>query len=165
MRDPETLTAAIKLVWQEKPEARLIAIGTARSAYIWAAPELDDDRLQVLDDVDDTLLLRAYHAASIAILSLHDAVANNALLEAMACGLPVVASDVGGVREYLGEEAGLIVPPWNPEALAEAILALLDDPVARRRMGRAARERTLDLDHRVAAQRLTEVYRKVRAMG
>jgi glycosyltransferase involved in cell wall biosynthesis len=64
-----------------------------------------------------------------------------ALGEAMAMEKPVAATDVGGVRELAGE-AGLIVPARNPEALAQAMLALMQaTPEARASQGRAARER------------------------
>jgi len=62
------------------------------------------------------------------------------ILEAMAVGLPAVASRVGGIPEVVAEgETGLLVPPRDPGALAAAIDQLLADPAARERMGRAAR--------------------------
>jgi glycosyltransferase involved in cell wall biosynthesis len=70
------------------------------------------------------------------------------LLEAMGSGLPVVATDVGGVRAALGEgasAAGLSVPPDRPEALAEAILRLDRDPGLRERLASAALERARSL--------------------
>jgi glycosyltransferase involved in cell wall biosynthesis len=61
--------------------------------------------------------------------------------EAMAMEKPVVATDVGGVRELVGE-AGVIVPARSPESLAQAMLAMMQTaPEARRSLGRAARER------------------------
>jgi glycosyltransferase involved in cell wall biosynthesis len=61
--------------------------------------------------------------------------------EAMAMEKPVVATDVGGVRELVGE-AGVMVPAKNPEALAEAMLDLMrSTPEARGALGRLARER------------------------
>jgi glycosyltransferase involved in cell wall biosynthesis len=165
MRDPKTLAAAMKLVWEANPDVRLIAIGTARKGYVRAAPELNDERLILRDRISDHDLLRAYHGAAIAVHSLSDAVANNALLEQMACGVPIVASDVGAVREYLGEEAGCLVPPRDPAALAAAILQLLGDDAARRTMGVAARKRALDFDHAVIAERLANVYREVEVLG
>jgi glycosyltransferase involved in cell wall biosynthesis len=61
-----------------------------------------------------------------------------AVLEALACGLPVVASRVGGIPEQLTEETGVLVEPGDPQALAAAIAALHDDPEQRARMGAAA---------------------------
>jgi sugar transferase (PEP-CTERM/EpsH1 system associated) len=70
---------------------------------------------------------------------------SNALLEAMAAGLPVVATAVGGTPEVVVEgETGFLVPPRDPEALAEAILRLLRDPDLRRRMGEAGRKRVAE---------------------
>jgi len=64
--------------------------------------------------------------------------------EAMALGIPVVAADVGGVRELVDDgETGYLVSPRDPEALAAATEPLLDDPERRRRMGEAARVRAV----------------------
>jgi len=63
-----------------------------------------------------------------------------ASLEAMAAGLPVVASDIGGIDEQIGDgETGLLVPVGDADALARAVLALADDPARRRALGEAGR--------------------------
>jgi glycosyltransferase involved in cell wall biosynthesis len=65
-----------------------------------------------------------------------------ALLEAMACGLPAIVTDVGGTGEVVvHKETGLLVEPDNPKELAQAIRYLLQDSVARERMGAMARQR------------------------
>ena len=65
-----------------------------------------------------------------------------AILEAMAAGKPVVATDVGGTVETMEPgRTGLLVPPANSQALAEAILSLLNDPARAVRMGQAGRAR------------------------
>jgi glycosyltransferase involved in cell wall biosynthesis len=61
-----------------------------------------------------------------------------AVLEALACGVPVVAGRVGGIPEQLTEETGVLVEPEEPNALAQAIIELADDSERRRRMGEAA---------------------------
>lgn len=80
------------------------------------------------------------------------------VLEAMACGRPVVATDVGGVAEEVGE-AGIVVPSGDVAALAGAIERLLGDEDERRARGEAAarlaRER---YDGRLVAQRHVELY-------
>lgn len=65
----------------------------------------------------------------------------NAVLEAMACGLPIVSSDIPALRETVPPEAGRLVDPLDVPALAAAIGALLDDADLRRSMGRAGRAR------------------------
>jgi glycosyltransferase involved in cell wall biosynthesis len=68
------------------------------------------------------------------------------VLEAMASGLPVVATRVGGIPESVEhEKTGFLVEPGNPLALARAILRLLTDDSLRRAMGKAARRRAVDL--------------------
>jgi glycosyltransferase involved in cell wall biosynthesis len=67
------------------------------------------------------------------------------ILEAMAAGLPVVATNVGGVPELVVEgETGFLVPPGDPKSLADAIARLLDDPALRRRLGAAGRARVAE---------------------
>jgi len=84
---------------------------------------------------------------------------SNSMLEAMACGVPVIATDVGGNREVLdgSGKAGWLVPTDTPEALAEAIMAAMGSAELRREVGAAARAVVLeryDID-RVASQHLS----------
>lgn len=64
------------------------------------------------------------------------------VIEAMAAGLPVVASDVGGVGELVADgETGFLIPPGDAQALADALAELLDEPLLRRDLGAAGRRR------------------------
>ena len=65
-----------------------------------------------------------------------------ALLEGMATGLPVIATDVAGSRQVVVPgESGMLVAPGDPRALASAVTHLLENDVERERLGRGARER------------------------
>jgi glycosyltransferase involved in cell wall biosynthesis len=76
--------------------------------------------------------------------SLHEGMPNT-VLEAMAAGLPIVATAVGGTPEVVVDGiTGLLVPPRDPDRLAEAIVALLRDPNLRRTMGRSGRQRVAE---------------------
>lgn len=80
--------------------------------------------------------------ADLALLTSHEEGFSNVILEAMAAGLPVIATDVGGNAEaVVHEETGYIVPARAPEALAAAILRLARDTASLKRMGRAGRRR------------------------
>jgi len=86
-------------------------------------------------------LVRLYCGAEIAVVpSLYEGFGFPAA-EAMACELPVVSSTAGALPEVVGKDgAGILVPPRNAPALAQAIRRLLQDPGLRRQMGQAARE-------------------------
>lgn len=80
-------------------------------------------------------------ASNIGVLCSHEEGFPNAALEAMACGLPFVATSVGGLREVIEHEGnGMLVPPRDPIALGRAILTLAHDPQLRSRLGAAAQK-------------------------
>jgi glycosyltransferase involved in cell wall biosynthesis len=89
------------------------------------------------------------------------------VLEAMACGLPVVASDVGDVqRAVLDGETGFVVPPRSPEPLAAVLEKLLTDPALRSAMGRAGREHvTGRFSSETTAEAVETVYRELGGRG
>jgi glycosyltransferase involved in cell wall biosynthesis len=86
-------------------------------------------------DVDDLLA-----EADIVVLPSYTEGSPNALLEAMAHGLPVVATDVGGVRDLVGSDAGLVVPPRDPVRLAAALRQMIARADLRRSAGAAGRQ-------------------------
>jgi phosphatidyl-myo-inositol alpha-mannosyltransferase len=84
------------------------------------------------------------------------------LAEAMAVGLPVVCSDIGGYRDVVRDGSeGLLVPPRDPEALATALAGLLDNPARRAAMGEAARGAAARYAWPVVAAEVADVYRAV----
>ena len=84
------------------------------------------------------------------------------LTRAFACAVPVVASDIDGYRDVMTDETGLLVPPGEPAALAEAVVRLLEDEALRRRLGAAARVVAVErYSWSSIAERLAEVYRLV----
>ena len=109
-------------------------------------------------------LVRHYSTAEMCVVpSLYEGFGLPAA-EAMACGLPVVSTTGGALPEVVGPdgEAGILIPPANPEALAEAIRRLLADTPLRRRMGEAGRKRIeSEFTWQRAAQKTVEVYREV----
>jgi glycosyltransferase involved in cell wall biosynthesis len=84
-------------------------------------------------------VVSAYRESDIVALTSVSEAFPYSVIEAMACGKPVIASDVGGVREAL-DEGGIAVKPRDVEGFASGIRALLDDRPRREEMGKAARE-------------------------
>jgi glycosyltransferase involved in cell wall biosynthesis len=84
----------------------------------------------------------------------------NVLVEAMACGLPVVSTAVSGIPELVVPGVnGLLVAPHDPDALADGLAALLDDPARRAQLGAEARRTVVEsFDLRAAARELAALY-------
>ncbi|MEM1530482.1 MAG: glycosyltransferase [Candidatus Bathyarchaeia archaeon] len=81
------------------------------------------------------------------------------IIEAMACGKPVIASNIGGPAEIIEDgKTGLLVPPAQPKILAEKILTLLEDEQALKRMGENARRTALE---KYSIKRIAEEYHKL----
>jgi glycosyltransferase involved in cell wall biosynthesis len=70
---------------------------------------------------------------------------SKSVIEAMAHGLPIITTNVGGSPDLLTPDAGILIPPGDSAALAEAMQRLASDPALRKRMGEAARQRYLEL--------------------
>jgi glycosyltransferase involved in cell wall biosynthesis len=103
---------------------------------------------------------RFYRSADVFALSSTFDNSPNVVLEAMASGLPVVTTDVGGVREYVSDlVGGLVVPPGDASALAAGLEWYLTSPAASRRAGDYNRlKAATDFSWRASARRLLGVY-------
>jgi len=136
------LLRALALVLKQVPSTRLLIAGEGplQSKLEMLAAELGvADKVSFLGFVRDvgSLLL----AADVFVMASYFEGHPIALLEAMAAARPVVATSVGGVPEIVRQgETGLLVPPNDPHALAEAIVASVCDPALRRRLGLSAAE-------------------------
>jgi glycosyltransferase involved in cell wall biosynthesis len=150
LKDVQTLIRSFAKVREALPAARLRIFGGAsveNQGYL--------DRCVALRDSLDLAgaatfegraasVLDAYHAGHVVLLTSISEGFPYTLIEAMAAGKPTVATDVGGVREAIGD-AGFVVPPQNPQKTAEACLALLSDRALRQTIGHAARARILSM--------------------
>ena len=120
------------------------------------------DVVRCLSGISDEELARCYGEAQVAVVpSLYEGFSLPAV-EAMACGVPVVATTGGALPEVVGRsgETGLLVPPDDPAALADTIGRLLDDPALGARLGAAGRERVLRrFTWRVTAEGTAACYR------
>ena len=82
---------------------------------------------------------RLYDRMDVAVFLSREESFGVSAVEAMSCGVPVIASDADGFREILAEGAGVIVPRENPEAAADAMMELAGNPSLRHRLGEAGR--------------------------
>jgi len=149
IKDLHTLIKAFALVRERIPDARLRIFGGTPSGngpYRDSCQSLIDDLgLSAVATIEGRVetSVEAYHAGSIVALTSISEGFPYTVVEAMACGRTVVCTDVGGVAEAV-RDAGIVVPPRDVTAVADACVSLLADDARRRRLGRAARQRVLD---------------------
>jgi glycosyltransferase involved in cell wall biosynthesis len=136
---------AARIVKARRPSVRFVVAGTAdpgnptsidaRTLDAWRA----EGHVEFCGHCEN--ILELLHSCDVAALPSYREGTPRSLLEAAACGLPLVASDVPGCREVVRHgDNGLLVPARDSAALAEAILALLVDSGKRRSMGARSRE-------------------------
>jgi len=113
--------------------------------------------VRFLGQIDSGELVGAYNAATCVVHARPDEVFALSLLEALACGRPVVAAGGGGTPELLGE-AGVVAPPADPAAFARLVGDLLGDANRRAGLAVAARRRALE---RYSVERMVRDYAEV----
>jgi glycosyltransferase involved in cell wall biosynthesis len=156
LRDYETAFAALRRVAGSFAiEYRIVGHDPDAAAPEFVTP---------LSGLSDEALREEYRAADVLFMPLTSATANNALMESMACGTPVITTAVGGVPEYVDETCGRLCPR-DADALAAAAMELLGDAALRERLGRNARARAESFDWRRIAERFAGIYRAHAAMG
>jgi len=162
----DTLLDAAKIVVTSYPSARFVIAGTGPLERELAQKVRDlrlENCVRMAGFVDNVPGL--FSGLDLYVLPSDTEGIPLALLEAMAAGLPVVATRVGGVPEVVVDGVtGFLVPPRQPKALAQAIVRLLVDPDLAKSMGASGRERAESMfDARVTAERTVQVYRDVLA--
>ncbi len=160
-KNTRTLLRALPRVAEAVPDVRLRVVG--------GGPELDalrklarrlglGDRVRLLGAVaEDRQVREEYARASCFCLPSLQEGFGIVFLEAMATGLPVVAGRAGAVPEVVPDgEAGVLVEPTDPEALADALVRVLTDDELARRLGHAGRERAGGFTPEASARRFLE---------
>jgi len=153
--------AAFSKVLAEIPEAILVVVGEGKDrealgllteqarARVDMRGSVTNDQVPSYLEAADVFVSPAVGQESFGI----------ALVEAMAAGRPVVATDIPGYREVVSNGVeGLLVPPRDPEALAAGLIEVLRKPELAMRLGEAGRERARTFDWPIVVDRLEELY-------
>jgi glycosyltransferase involved in cell wall biosynthesis len=169
MKGLSYLLEALAKLRVERPEMHLTVIGRKKEGGR-SAETIDrlglTDHVEFVTGVPDQRIVELYSEAELAVVpSLYEGFSLPAI-EAMSCGVPVVATTGGALPEVVGPdgETALLVPPGDAEALAAKIAWALDHPGIRRKVGKAGRERVKSQwSWRHTAERTVEQYRALLA--
>jgi glycosyltransferase involved in cell wall biosynthesis len=165
VKDQPTLLRALAAVVAAQPDVHLDVIG---ADTLDGAVQAGCARLGLERHVSFHGTLPAdevwpfYRRSHLHVLSSRHEAAGVAILEAAACGVPTVGTDVGYVAEWAPRRAARATPVGDAPALASAILGLLSDPATRRELGESARALARERDADWTARRFEQLYRDVK---
>jgi glycosyltransferase involved in cell wall biosynthesis len=110
------------------------------------------------NSITDDELLKLYQQSQVLFLPLQQTTANNALLEGLSCGIPIVSTLLPSITAYVSEEQAFLIENNEVDQLADALLYLYKNPSERKKMGNASRKRAEELDWQRIAPLYEEVY-------
>lgn len=116
------------------------------------------ENVHVYCRLEDAELVRMYQDSSVLFIPLRDSTANNVILEGIACGLPVVVSDLPGVKAYVPGDEAILVKDNSREKFASALLGLQQNRKRLADMALCARQRALELSWRKIVPQVESVY-------
>lgn len=159
LRDFATFAAVANNVLGVDPKVEFhLVCNTSAAAGV---PDLPN--IRKLASVTDEELLRTYQDATALLLPLIDATANNALLEGMACGLPLITTDLPGVHDYTTADCRLLSPKGDATTMTDHVLAMVRGEVDRQAMAIASRRQAELLSWPNVRAALRGVYATLRA--
>ena len=136
--------------------------GAGESITRWAESRREPSSVKLLGMISRSALLEEYRSADVLVLPSRFEPFGIVLLEAMAAGLPVVASRVGGIPEIVDDgRTGLLVPAGAPDRLADALRTLREDSALARRFGAEGRRRVERFSWARLGPRFVELFREL----
>lgn len=162
LRDFEAAAATIRAI-ASAGRSNDFRFTVVSSALAW--PALAGLDVRLLTGIGDLDLLSLYRSAHMVFLPLTDSTANNALLEALACGVPVLATDVGGVREYAGGDGAFLRPALPAEMagsdFCRELIEIFASPERLKLARQAARTRALRFGWPEVARQMENFYDRI----
>lgn len=162
------LLKAIKIVIKKIPDVKLDIIGNVLTKRYfdtlisYTKTNKLEETINFVGYLNDKELKQKYSEATLFVFPSYEESQGIVLLEAMACGIPVVASNIGGIPFVVEDgKTGVLFECGNVEELAEQITVLLKDEKLRKKMGAAGRERAEEFSWAKIADQTVAVYREI----
>lgn len=157
-RDFETLGEVIRALEREAPEVQFVLVTGASVAAGFRGRR----NVEVKGYIEEPELIRLYQDAAVVLQPMEESTANNSILEGLASGVPIVATDVGGVGAYVNEGCAVLTGAGDAEEMADAILRITRDPARHSEMKRAAREQAMEFSWPRIASQFAALYDRIR---
>lgn len=156
LRDFETLALAVEMITKQCPQFQLNVV--LKKEFVQLLPKLKN--VKVFSGISDEQLLSLYQNAAALLMPLQEVTACNAILEALASGLPVISTRLQGNEIYLNDTAALLVKSKDARALADAAIALMENESLNRKMRAVSREQSLSFSWQNVSNTMKDFYKK-----
>jgi len=156
LRDFETLVKTAKILAEKAPHILIDVVTLERNKSLFDGCT----NIAFHSGIPEDDLLRKYQEASLLLVPMKDCTANNSILEGMACGLPIVTTDIGGIKDYVDSECAMLCEPGDAEGMAKEVYALVQADAQKKRMGVLSRKRAMLFRWNVVSKALQCAYEK-----
>jgi glycosyltransferase involved in cell wall biosynthesis len=157
LRDVATMVNTIRLLKAKRVPCRHRVVTFKEHFHYYK----DLDNIELLSGISDEELRKLYQTADCLLMPLKDATTNNAILESMACGIPIVSTNVGGMKEYVNDKCAFLERKGSCEDLARRVIQLKNDPKLSIKMGIESRKRAMDFGWRSVSEKTKKVYMRI----
>jgi glycosyltransferase involved in cell wall biosynthesis len=155
-------------ILRKKYDFRLLLVGGTRfdNGYFTSISMIRElglgDIVEVMPPVPHSRLPEIYSSHDVSVLPSEKEALGKVLLESMSCGRPVISTRSGGITDIVNDgKNGLLVPPRNPQALAEALGSIIQNTSMRRKMGSLARKKALNFDWKSIALSYLDAFQEI----
>jgi glycosyltransferase involved in cell wall biosynthesis len=154
LRDYKTLAKAARILERENDQIQLSVVTGSKVRDLFTGMK----NVKIYSNITDPQLLNIYQQSDMLTLPLLDATANNSLLEGMACGLPIISTDLPAVHDYTNNDCAILIKKGDHSALVEAVLYLYGNVEQRQMMSLESRENALRFSWPEVALKLERLY-------
>ena len=156
LRDVETFRQVVDILEHKDKTIRFHILSNSTNTTQFEK----STNVKLYSKIPERELLKLYQSTDLLTLPLIDSTANNSILEALACGLPIVTTDLPGTRDYLSDDCALFVPPGDAAGMVHAIEKLKDHRY-RQHLSEKSRQQAQRFDWKIITDSLMDCYRKV----
>lgn len=157
LRDFEIFNNCISKILEQLPNAHAVVALNQQ----FAEKINKHQRVKLYTEVNDIGLRNLYQSSHLLFLPLKDVTACNSILEALACGLPIITSQVGGMQTYLESTGNMLCENDKPDSFIESCVALLKDKEKQTCLGVASRDKALEMNWKKVAEQIAYFYKTV----